>query len=308
MAKLMTQQQYLDKCIEKYGDEFDYRNVKYINAKCKIIIGCKKHGWFEIPAWKHYGNTKGCPKCGREFQGKNKTKTTESFIKESTKVHNNLYNYSKSNYCGSDSKIEIICKRHGSFWQRPANHLYGNGCIKCGNLHNTEKFIEKATKIHGNLYDYSLTKYEHNRKDVEIKCLTHGIFKQRASSHLEEKGCPICNLSKGELRIKRWLENKKIEFIPQKEFDDCINDKTGYKLRYDFYVPSKNLLIEYDGKQHFFINKDWTKETEKTFANRQFKDEVKTKYAADKKIDLLRVKYTQFKQIEKILEEKYKVW
>lgn len=42
--------------------------------------------------------------------------TTEIFIERAKKAHGNKYDYSKSVYTKSDSKICIICPEHGEFW------------------------------------------------------------------------------------------------------------------------------------------------------------------------------------------------
>jgi len=42
----------------------------------------------------------------------------------------------------------------------------------------TEEFIERAIKIHGNKYDYSLVEYKNTDSKVKIICKNHGIFKQ----------------------------------------------------------------------------------------------------------------------------------
>jgi len=56
-----------------------------------------------------------------------------------------------------------------------------------------EIFIEKANKIHGDRYNYSLIDYKNNRTKVKIICKKHGIFEQNLKSHITKKyGCPIC--------------------------------------------------------------------------------------------------------------------
>lgn len=119
--------------------------------------------------------------------------TTEEFIERANKRHNFKYDYSKTEYIGSTLKTCIICKTHGEFWQRPHNHLKGQGCPKCsGNYMNTEYFIECSKKVHGNKYDYSLVDYTGKDIKVKIICPTHGIFEQRAGDHLRGHGCPLC--------------------------------------------------------------------------------------------------------------------
>src|SRR5208283_3925698 len=87
---------------------------------------------------------------------------------------------------------------------------------------------------------------------VEIICKKHGSFYQTPNLHIVLKhGCPKCKLSHGELRIIKFLESNNIEYVTQKTFNDFRNSFTDKMYQYDFYIPSKNLLIEYDGKQHF---------------------------------------------------------
>jgi very-short-patch-repair endonuclease len=41
------------------------------------------------------------------------------------------YDYSLVKYVNSTTKIEIICKKHGIFFQTIANHMGGNSCPMC---------------------------------------------------------------------------------------------------------------------------------------------------------------------------------
>jgi hypothetical protein len=109
--------------------------------------------------------------------------TTEKFIEKANKIHGNKYCYANVIYTGSQEPIEIICGLHGSFKQKPNTHLNGRGCYKCGHLWRikkqsltTESFIEKAKKIHGDKYEYSLVEYINNKTKVKIICSTHNNF------------------------------------------------------------------------------------------------------------------------------------
>lgn len=57
---------------------------------------------------------------------------------------------------------------------------------------NTEEFICKAIKIHGENYDYTKVRYVNNSKKVDILCLIHGPFHQSPKNHLRGQGCPEC--------------------------------------------------------------------------------------------------------------------
>jgi len=103
------------------------------------------------------------------------------------------------------------------------------------------------------------------------------------------------------LRIIKWLEFKGIGYVHQKPFSGC-RDKG--LLKFDFYIPSKNTLIEFDGEQHFmcgFVGK--YKTTLEDLENIQRKDAIKTKWAMDNDKKLVRIPYTDMNDIETILQK-----
>jgi len=127
-------------------------------------------------------------------------KRKEDFIRKANEKHNFKYDYSKVEYINNNTKVYIICPIHGEFLQTPSGHLTTNGCAKCyydiiGNRFksNTEKFIEKAKKIHGDRYDYSLVQYTGKENKVCIICLIHGEFYQTPHNHLLNHGCSKCS-------------------------------------------------------------------------------------------------------------------
>jgi len=63
-------------------------------------------------------------------------------------------------------------------------------------------------------------------------------------------GCTICR-HKTSKKLYKFLQSQYNNIEREKSFDWCINDSTGIKLRYDFYISDYNLIIELDGKQHF---------------------------------------------------------
>jgi hypothetical protein len=124
--------------------------------------------------------------------------TQNEFIKKSNIIHNFEYDYSEVKYNNSRTPINIICKTHGRFSQKPDAHLNGGcGCPKCyGNeFINTEIFIEQAIAIHGNKYDYSRVEYKDAHSEVEIICPkeAHGSFWLSPNKHKSSKtGCTYC--------------------------------------------------------------------------------------------------------------------
>lgn len=180
--------------------------------------------------------------------------TKKEFVKKSMKVHGNEYDYSGVVYKNNYTPVTIHCSTHGSFQQLPKNHLKGVKCYKCYRQslkYDKQTFITLARKVHGELYEYENVVYKNSQTNVEILCKIHGSFWTRPDNHINRKsGCPKCKWSIGELKIYNFLEEKRIPYVRNKTFPNCKSPR-GWPLKFDFFLPSKNLLIEYDGKQHF---------------------------------------------------------
>jgi very-short-patch-repair endonuclease len=285
-----TNEEFINKSNKIHNNKFNYELVKYINAHTKIKLICSVHGIFEQLPYQHL-NGHGCKKCADKENGKNKRKGKNKFIEESKKIHHNKYDYSLINYMNAHTKIKIICKEHGIFEQTPSAHTNNKqGCPICANniKLTIEQFIEKSIISHNNKYNYSLANYIDNRTKIKIICPIHGEFEQRPTDHMRGIGCQICQDSKGEKTIKEFLNNKNIEYINQKKFDGC---KYKRNLKFDFYLPKYNIVIEYDGQQHYTTYR-FEKNTDK-LKIRQLRDEIKTEYCKNNNIQLIRIKYNE---------------
>lgn len=226
--------------------------------------------------------------------------TTLEFIERAIKVHGNKYDYSEVNYIIAQTKIKIICPEHGIFMQTPNSHLSNRGCSKCSCKYQpiVEEFIEKAKEVHGNKYDYSKVNYITNKLKIIIICPEHGEFFQTPNNHLNGHDCPKCVVkSKNEIVINNWLNQNEINFETQKTFSDCGNISA---LRFDFYLPNQNLLIEYDGEQHFREVNYWG--GYEGFEYRKTNDRIKTDYALKNGYSLLRISYAEKDNISEILK------
>ena len=283
-CKGMTTDKLVNKLKIKHNDKYDYSLVVYNNPQNKIKIICKKHGLFEQKPYNHL-NGQNCPKCSNEY----KILTDNNFIVKSKKIHGNKYDYSLVDYIGTHDKVKIICKKHGEFKQQPNQHLSGNGCIECFHeKYILTNFIERSIKIHNDKYDYSLVDYKNTRTKVKIICPIHGIFEQLPSNHLANKGCKMCNESKGEKEIINYLVNNNISFEREKTFKDC---KYKRSLSFDFYLPSLNVCVEYDGIQHFESIEYFGGITKLNYTKNN--DNIKNNYCMNNNIGLIRIKYDQ---------------
>ena len=103
-----------------------------------------------------------------------------------------------------------------------------------------------------------------------------------------------CVLSKGEQKIQSILERNNIEFIKQKKFDSLIYN--NQLMRFDFYLPTYNILIEYDGILHY-KSQQYGWDTLDKLYDTQCRDEYKNQWCKKHNIPLIRISYTDFKNI-----------
>ena len=105
------------------------------------------------------------------------------FIEKAKNRHGDKYDYSKVEYINSTTKVCIICKEHGEFWQTPQGHVRGQGCPKCANIKrgdtfrsDGDTFVKRATVLHDGKYIYDKDSYINAMTKVPILCLKHGTF------------------------------------------------------------------------------------------------------------------------------------
>lgn len=245
---------------------YDYTKSVYTNNKTKLTVICPKHNCEFTPTPTHFLRGSRCPECGRESGNLKQSKSKEEFVKDAVRMHGNKYNYDKSVYINKYTKLIITCPTHGDFEQTPSTHLVPRdskngescGCPKCGEetridkrRFTNEEFILRSIDRYGvDAFDYSKLNYINDKTDVKLICKKHdNEFNITPSNHYRGAGgCKKCQASSGEITIRNILTNKGIKFEEQKTFPDCVHQKL---LKFDFYLPDHNTVIEFHGIQHF---------------------------------------------------------
>lgn len=126
-------------------------------------------------------------------------------------------------------------------------------------------------------------------------CGNHFFTSAQALLSGNTKSCG-CVKSHNEIRIRKFLQKHNIKYEAQKTFIGCIDNAL---LKFDFYLPEYNIVIEYDGEFHYI-------EFEKLKTNlnaQKRRDEIKTRYCEENDIILLRIPYWEKDNIESILSE-----
>lgn len=212
-----------------------------------------------------------------------------------------------NNYKNSKEKVKLLHIKCNNIYEVTPNMFQqGYRCPYCAGNHkkNTKEFKELLFNLVGNEYSLIGT-YKNSLTKVKIKhnkC--NNTYEVTPNNFLNrDNRCPYCKQrSKGETKIRNYLNSNKYSFEEQYSFKDC---KYKGLLYYDFKVNLNNtfILIEYDGIQHF-------KETKK-FGNdrleiQKIRDRIKDDYCLNNNIKLIRIPYYNYNNIEEILNEELK--
>ena len=200
-----TQTQFLEELRGVWGDRWDYSKVEYRGGTKPITLSCHIHGEFEQRAGKALRGQVGCKVCNGNGI------TSEVFIQRARKVWGDRWDYSKTVYHKRTSPITVICRDHGEFQQDVYAHLSGStGCRLCsGRNLTTEEYVDRASLVWGDRWDYSNTVYTGATNKVKVECRKHGVFEQIAHIHLRgHVGCQPClgNVYDNESYIRKVTE------------------------------------------------------------------------------------------------------
>jgi len=161
--------------------------------------------------------------------------TTENFIEKSKNIFGDLYDYSKVNYVHSKIKVELICKKHGSFLVRPNDHLNRNtGCqicsrIKIGLINRNKNWLNDFISVHGDRYDYTKVEYINNKTKVEIICKEHGSFFMKPNSHvIQKQGCYKC--SRAYTDTETFIDASKNIHLEEYDYSNVKYEKSHKKV------------------------------------------------------------------------------
>lgn len=298
----LTVEEFVRRAQDVHGKIYDYSLVDKVSSNQKIKIICREHGIFEqLPHSHLYGH--GCPHCSDRAN-----LTTEEFIKRAKAVHDEMFDYSEVVYKNAKTPIQIICRKCGAkFNQTPNAHLCGKGCPICNIKNRNQSFslpidewIARAKASHTTEYDYSDVHYNNLFEKVHIKCPEHGFFWQEAKSHMEGQDCPHCkNVSKGESMVSLVLDEMGIVY--ERQFKILNHNKAckNSNLFVDFYIPSQNIIIEYNGRQHYEPVDKFGGED--VFEEQKIRDSVLRQHCQHNSIKLIEIPYTKYREIRTIL-------
>jgi hypothetical protein len=294
--KKLTTHEFIENAKLIHGNKYDYSVVNYINSRTKIQIICsKKHLFTQIPNSHLQGN--GCPNCNVS-----KKLSIDDVKNLCYKFHGETHTILSNFYKNQKSVIEIKHNICGNIFNTNYINLYsGCGCPKCFKSKKLSIDIlkERCYNLHKDEYKILDNNYINNHTKIMVKHNKCGHQWLVKPNHFSNGSCcPNCyNKSKGENKIKLFLESNKIDYTPQHGFKDC---KYKQVLNFDFYLPKYNICIEFDGRQHFEPVEKFGGVEE--FELTKIRDSIKNSYCEDNNIKLIRIPYTKLNKIDEILD------
>lgn len=209
--KKLDTKTFIKKAKEIHHLKYDYSLVEYINSKTLITIICPIHGSFVQAPDKHLQGS-GCGTCGYEKSKASRTLTQEEFISRCSSVYQgNEFDFSKTIFINTSTKVDVICNKHGLIKMNPQNLLKGMKCRQClyeESKHSIEDVFGK-TKLPSNI-----TLNHDSFTDIstfsEFICDRHGPFMYRLKDIYKKRFsiCPECaSLEKRKLHEKKYSEH-----------------------------------------------------------------------------------------------------
>ena len=294
-AKIKTNEGFKKEVYDLVGNEYTFLDA-YQGASIKLNVKHNKCNSVYRVTPAHFLSGCRCPYCASIAR----KKTDTQFKQEVKNLVGGEYVF-LDKYVNSNTKIRVKHNKCGHIYKvKPNAFLNASHCPYCSETarKTDEQFKQEVFNLVGNEYTF-LEPYVNADTKIRVKHNKCGnVYEVRPYSFLEGYGCPYCNTSKGEILITKILDMFNIKYEYQKTFDDLRDINL---LSYDFYIPDQNILIEYQGRQHYepvdiFGGK-------KQFSIQQKHDQMKSDYAKKHGYNLIAVPYTEdtFSKIKKYL-------
>lgn len=275
---------------------FDLLEEEYLANNIKMKMICKNGH----TSYKSLKNLQDCPTCNTCKQEKKRLNIyldfKEHLEKEGYKINSPL-----KELLTKKTKMNITCPNGHSYDVSYEKFVQQNR--RCGKCCNNQKFDDEEVKNILNKYGFEWLGgvYKNTSSKLTVGCENGHIYNTSLATVQRYGHCKYCYGYKGERRIAEVLNQANINVETQKTFKDCKDKKP---LPFDFYLPDYNLIIEYDGEQHFDIKHSFSGED--GFVNTIIHDAIKNQYCEDNNINILRIPYWEFDNIEELIKEKIK--
>lgn len=302
-------QKALNVCEER-GYKIISKPSDYVNSSSIITYYCCKHGIKQC-RWSNFIRGFCCNECGNEIISNKNRLSTGQLLENVNKKNASVLLNPEDYIDNSTSNLCFRCTKCGNlFYTSLVSFNMNSGfCQQCGlnsQIKNRQKPINEVIDIIESKNQNTLLNpqdYKNsNTNNLQIKCGSCGkIFMQSLSNYQKSNltgKCPDCNeTSYGEFLVATYLEKYNVKYKRWHKYDDC---KDKRYLPFDFYLPDYNMVIEFDGIQHY--EPIWG---EDAFKMTKLHDAMKNQYCRWNNINLLRIPYWERENIENILVDTF---
>ena len=266
---------------------------------------CKKHNHHTHKSIQEILKGQGCYYCGLE-------KLSEQHILSDAEVQENINilnpHIELVSYKGNKEPSDFYCKIHNKNFSKYYSTLKhcSSGCedcyaenlrVRCGM--GEEEFKRRLNEIHPELV--VLEKYINNATPLKVYCTKHNhTYFSTPVTLLDRKTC--CDKTRvtyKEEQVCKLLEEKwSFKITRQKTFENCVDKRC---LPFDIYLDEYNVLIEYQGEQHYNpirYSSETQEEVIKKFKYTQNHDNIKRQYCINNNIPLIEIPYWEFDDLE----------
>lgn len=298
--------QDIQEWIKEQGSSTVIISNEYKNNKSPIIMKCECGEVF-TSFWNRMSNTNKCRcnKCGEIERTKRRYSVKE--VEEEL----NKYGYHLiSNDFNNIHSIEIM-DNDGYLYRSNLNRIRTHSFPMKFTIANPYLLDNLKNYIKLSNIDVEILSIDKNATDTKhclltLKCSCGNIFTAVLDSFLwqNQNRCSKCSRSKSmlEISVENYLDENKINYIAQHTFDDCINKR---KLKYDFYLPEYNVVIEVQGQQHYYEQSNFCM----SLQEQTERDKYKERYCKEHNISYIAIPFwhiynsSKYKEIiNKILE------
>ncbi len=217
-----------------------------------------------------------------------------------------------TDYCGNlRGKSHFKCLVDGYEWDAQLVNLLqkNRGCPSCHKLARISTINEVNMRLKEMNASIECVDYIGTvAKKSCFKCLICGHKWKSSFNNIQSgNGCPVCSSSRGEKRVRQYLDSRHISYIAQYRDSRC---KDLLCLPMDFYLPAQNTVIEYQGEQHYspidFAGRgeEWAMEH---FCLVQRHDTIRRNFCMDNHYNLIEIPYWEYQNLESFLDARLAV-
>lgn len=248
-----TTAQFIKEVHAKFGNRYTILG-KYNNIKTPIEVhnNICNHNYPQIPNNLLRGAK--CPICTHHIKV-----TYSDFLSKMTNLVGGSYVMLSSDILSVDSTVILFHVDCGRTMKTTYYRFIemGQRCPSCSHVAGAEKHKRTPFEFQRLIHDITDGEYYVKLTYVDSKtpvrfyhrlCGKH--FDMMPYKFLDGHRCTKCGGSHGEKIIISLLDSSCINYDYPHSFNTLKSDLDRV-LRYDFYLPDQNTLIEYQGKQHY---------------------------------------------------------